>query len=95
MGKTALIQGVLRQQDAGGQAVPVTLNFSAQTTSTAAQQIIEGRLEKQRRNRCKLPCCKCQGGKRVAKLAIGLILSAAACMCMPKIMHHMASRHQT
>ena len=83
MGKTALIQSVLRQQDAGGQAVPVMLNFSAQTTSAAAQQIIEGRLEKQRKNRCKLPCCKCEGGKQVAKLAMYLILSAAACMCMP------------
>lgn len=57
MGKTALVQSVLRQQDAGGQAVPVMLNYSAQTTSAAAQQIIEGRLEKLRKNRCKLSCC--------------------------------------
>ena len=67
MGKTALIHSVLRQQDAGGQAVPVMLSFSAQTTSAAAQQIIEARLEKQRKNRCKLPCCNGYGGKQVAK----------------------------
>ena len=83
VGKTALIHSVLHQQDAGGQAVPVMLSFSAQTTSAAAQQIIEARLEKQRRNRCKLLCCSCWGGKPVAKLAVGLSLSAAACMHMP------------
>ena len=61
VGKTALIQSMLRQQDAGGQAVPVMLNFSAQTTSAAAQHIIEARLEKQRKNRCKLLWLQCIG----------------------------------
>eukprot|EP00891_Asterochloris_glomerata_P001497 jgi/Astpho2/1497/e_gw1.00026.129.1_t len=58
VGKTALVQSVLRQQDAGGQAVPVMLNYSAQTTSAAAQQIIEGRLEKLRKNRFGAPLGK-------------------------------------
>ena len=79
VGKTALVHSVLRQQDAGGQAVPVMLHFSAQTTSAAAQQIIEARLEKQRKNRQAAAIQGCI--LQVAKLAMGPILSADACMC--------------
>ena len=51
VGKSALMQGLLRQQGAGEGTLPVTLNFSSLTTSAAAQQAIEARLQKQRKNR--------------------------------------------
>ncbi len=40
-----------RLSSGDGSLIPVVLNFSAQTTTAAAQAMIEGRLEKKRKTR--------------------------------------------
>ena len=51
MGKTAVMQHVLQHHSLQGSLLPCTLTFSAQTTSTATQEMIEAKLERRNRNR--------------------------------------------
>ncbi|KAK9815239.1 hypothetical protein WJX72_000483 [[Myrmecia] bisecta] len=56
VGKTAVILDTLqRLGSSAGSLLPVVLNFSAQTSSAAAQAMIEGKLERKRKNRYGAP----------------------------------------
>ncbi len=45
------MQNMLHQQSQQGGLLPTTVTFSAQTTSTATQEMIEAKLERRHRNR--------------------------------------------
>lgn len=51
VGKSAAMQNMLQQQSRQGAFLPMTMTFSAQTTSVATQEIIEAKLERRHRNR--------------------------------------------
>jgi dynein heavy chain len=60
VGKSVIAKDCLTQLEARRGIVPVTLNFSAQTNSRRTQEIIEGKLEKKRKNIIGAPA-----GKRI------------------------------
>jgi dynein heavy chain len=49
VGKSVIAKGVLQKLSSKGKYVPVSLNFSAQTSSTRAQEIIEMKLLKRKK----------------------------------------------
>ena len=51
VGKSAVMQHTLQQQVKADAILPTTCTFSAQTTTTATQQLIEAKLERRHRNR--------------------------------------------
>ncbi|KXS09529.1 hypothetical protein M427DRAFT_128896 [Gonapodya prolifera JEL478] len=50
VGKSVIVQDLLNRVGAERNYIPITLNFSAQTTSAQTQSIIESKLEKKRKN---------------------------------------------
>ncbi|CAN0298760.1 unnamed protein product, partial [Hapterophycus canaliculatus] len=62
-GKTVTVQNLLSslepsEEDGGQNVVPMTVNFSAQTSSLVTQASIEGKLEKKRKNLLGAPAGK-------------------------------------
>lgn len=55
VGKSAIITDLLNRTQGPKNLVPVTVNFSAQTTSLATQELIESKLEKKRKTRFGAP----------------------------------------
>lgn len=49
VGKTVIAKAVLNKLSSQGDHIPVSLNFSAQTSSAQTQEIIELRLEKRKK----------------------------------------------
>jgi dynein heavy chain len=55
IGKTAIVVDAMAKSASARKIVPVFVNFSAQTTSLATQEIIESKLEKKRKTRSGAP----------------------------------------
>ncbi|KAI5075577.1 hypothetical protein GOP47_0009653 [Adiantum capillus-veneris] len=61
VGKSAIVLDLLKRLQESKDIMPIVLNFSAQTTSIATQEALEGKLEKKRKTKLGAPV-----GKRIA-----------------------------